>query len=471
MPKQKDVKIPDNYLYEEKEKLKNSFKTPSLIKVKSKPIQIVKPNKFPDSLQNKEINLSLKNAKVEDLPFIFSSFGVVLIPTSPFEGVELNIHNYKGTLKDFMMVAGSLYNLSFSYEGSNIIAIEEDSNYVIVIPQEEKIAEEITTAIGKMGATDVSTSLIGGTVSYRANVRQNKNIESYIKRFSDNAAMIGLEVAIVTVNLERDIKEGFDWQQFGLKFGDIKLGETSTPVVTPTDSLTGDPVVPEIAKKVKLGNGFKDIKALTSISSSSTGLELLKGDLTFSAVFDYLSTYGKTTTNQSVMLKGLNGLPLSIRSGKSIPFIKDVSSNTTTGGSTSDTSKSAKVETIETGIELEMNPYYDVENQITSVSVKLDLVTLLGFIELEAGNDTTLSQPSTQDQSFESYVKLRLGESTVMGGVTFESVGDKRNSLSFIDNLNIAHRNEGIEKNAIFILIRPTITVYGDFEKDIEIIK
>jgi type II secretory pathway component GspD/PulD (secretin) len=200
-------------------------------------------------------------------------------------------------------------------------------------------------------------------------------------------------------------------------------------------------------------------------------LELLKGDLTFSAVFDYLSTYGKTTTNQSVMLKGLNGLPLSIRSGKSIPFIKDVSSNTTTGGSTSDTSKSAKVETIETGIELEMNPYYDVENQITSVSVKLDLVTLLGFIELEAGNDTTLSQPSTQDQSFESYVKLRLGESTVMGGVTFESVGDKRNSLSFIDNLNIAHRNEGIEKNAIFILIRPTITVYGDFEKDIEIIK
>jgi hypothetical protein len=68
-------------------------------------------------------------------------------------------------------------------------------------------------------------------------------------------------------------------------------------------------------------------------------------------------------------------------------------------------------------------------------------------------------------------MKLKAGESSIIGGVTYEQVSDNRNSISYIETSKIASQNQKTSKNAVFIMLRPTVTMFGDFDKEIEIIQ
>jgi type II secretory pathway component GspD/PulD (secretin) len=96
------------------------------------------------------------------------------------------------------------------------------------------------------------------------------------------------------------------------------------------------------------------------------------------------------------------------------------------------------------------------------LSLNLTLETLIGFRELSAGNQLgTIERPETQDQEFNSTVRLQAGETALVGGLIYESFSDSRTSIQGLEKYPVGSQNTTVTKNAMFILLRPTVTVYG----------
>lgn len=469
---------------------------PAIIKRKTKPIKVIQPNDVPQEILNKRIELSLSGeAKIADLPNILEEYGIYLVAT---EDVDLDktiyLNNFKGTVEDLFQIIGSINNLSFNYQRNNIISIDLTSDYVIDIPQNADIISEMETAITPLGAQDIQSSIVGGTIMYKATYLANQKIEKYVTRFSKNASVIGLQVAVMTVQLDKDSEKGFDWSKLNASIGNSNILKSETDsstgtvggVTNPTTGIgtgTGTPTAADTAaadalKGSTYGTSLKNLQTLGAFTGTASTLRALNGTFDITAVLNYLSTYGQTKTNQSVSMKTLSGKEVTLKSVQTIPYVSGIN-NTSTGSGSSNggnygggVSSGTETDEIEIGLTLDMTPYYDSDSGIVTVELELELSSLIAFIELSAGNQIgKLTQPQTQEQNFTNFMKLKAGESSIIGGVTYEQVSDNRNSISYLETSKIASQNQKVSKNAVFIMLRPTVTMFGDFDKEIEIIQ
>ncbi len=470
---------------------------PAIIKRKAKPIKVIHPNDVPEEILNRQVQISLSSdAKVADLPSVLEEYGIYLVAT---ENVDLEksifINNFKGSIEDLFQVIGSIYNLSFNYERNNIIAIDTSSEYVIDIPQNSDIISEMETAISPLGAQDIQSSLVGGTIMYKATYASNQKIEKYVKRFSKNASVIGLQVAVITVQLDKESEKGFDWSKLNASIGNSSIapvadsqssggtgiigntggiGNTGTGTGTSTGNTgTGSTATAPVGSD--FGTSLSNLQTLGQLTGSAATLRALNGTFDITAVINYLSTYGQTKTNQSVSMKTLSGKEVTLKSVQTIPYVSGINNNYGGGNSNGNyngVSSGTETDEIEIGLTLDMTPYYDSDSGMVSVELELELSSLIAFLELSAGNQIgKLTQPQTQEQNFTNFMKLKAGESSIIGGITYEQVSDNRNGISYIETSKVASQNQKITKNAVFIMLRPTVTMFGDFDKEIEIIQ
>lgn len=470
---------------------------PAIIKRKTKPIKVIQPTDIPSEILNKKIEISLSGeAKIADLPSLLEEYGIYLVAT---EDVDLDktiyLNNFKGTVEDLFQIIGSINNLSFNYQRNNIISIDLTSDYVIDIPQNADIISEMETAITPLGAQDIQSSIVGGTIMYKATYLANQKIEKYVTRFSKNASVIGLQVAVMTVQLDKDSERGFDWSKLNASIGNsniLKSESSTTGTGTGTGTTTGgvtgtgngtttgttatDTAAADALKGSTYGTSLKNLQTLGAFTGTASTLRALNGTFDITAVLNYLSTYGQTKTNQSVSMKTLSGKEVTLKSVQTIPYVSGIN-NTSTGSNSNNNSyggvsSGTETDEIEIGLTLDMTPYYDSDSGVVTVELELELSSLIAFIELSAGNQIgKLTQPQTQEQNFTNFMKLKAGESSIIGGVTYEQVSDNRNSISYLETSKIASQAQKVSKNAVFIMLRPTVTMFGDFDKEIEIIQ
>lgn len=419
-------------------------------KVHSVPYIIVQPKKIPKSIGNREIIIEMpSDSTMGDFVQIMAEVDLFFIPSSEVElNQRITLPKFKGTVQDLLNIISSLYDVGFNYQTGNAISLELASNYIVNVPQDSDLLEEIKGQIEALGAKNVTSSLVAGSIMYQATPKTFAQVTKYIQRFFDNAAVITFQVAIVTVNLNRDKSTGFDWSQIQSAFGSNQVGR--------------EPYAAEDSSGLqRLGQSVKDFEALGAISGQNLGFKVLKGDFSFGGVINFLSTYGKTTTEQSALMKTLSGKEVKLQSGQSVPYIKEISSSLNQNGSNS----GVEIERSEVGLTLEITPFYDSKTQMITADVNLDLSSILGFIELSAGNDVgTISQPNEQKQTFNNFIKLKAGEASIIGGITFQTTSDNRNSIAYIENHD-ASKKTTLTRNAVFILLRPSVTIFGDFDK------
>lgn len=500
-----NVNIPEDTTLREKELIQpmvDKFESdePAVLRLDSKTINVIKPNDIPKTLADKEITLSLsENATIKDLPAVFQLYDISLIISKDIDlKTPIYINSYKGSIANLFDILGALYGITFNYHSNNVFSVEKSGQYVITVPQNKDLLAEISKSIKELGATDINTSIIAGNVTYRASVSSNEKIMKYMKEFGKNAALIGLQIAIVTVNLDKDKSTGFDWSKLqvavgngqgkGLSLTDATSNNntgntnntisntnnsTTTNNSSTTNTGTGTSTTGETSTGLdvsKLGNNVSDLIGLAGFNGTNAVLKAAKGDFNFSAAINYLSTYGNTKTNQSVLVRTVSGKEVALRSGQTVPYVSGVSNSSVSGSDS--ISSGTQTEKEETGLTLKMTPYYDSETQNVNVDISMTLKSILSFVELSAGNQIgTITQPNTQEQEFSSFIRMRAGESSIIGGVTYESVQDDRSNISYIETSKLASQKLKTTKNALFILLRPSVTVFGDFEKDKEVIK
>jgi hypothetical protein len=108
-----------------------------------------------------------------------------------------------------------------------------------------------------------------------------------------------------------------------------------------------------------------------------------------------------------------------------------------------------------------MKPRYDHDSSLVSLDLNLQVSAVLGQNNLSAGNQLgTLTQPTTQDQTFNATLRLRPGETAVVGGVRYLS--KVKNAIGpAVENLALAMNDDTTSVNEMFIVVRPTVRIAG----------
>ena len=403
--------------------------------------QILKRNSIPNKIKEQEISIKLMpDSNIEDL---LTAISLELDIPTIVENEEVSqstvyIPSYSGKLTNLLDMISATKDISFDYKNGTIIA-KESSSYVITLPQDKELLDTVSGELESIGARNVQSSVSSGSIFYNTTLKHQDKIESYLDRIVNNSSLITLQVMVINVNTDRDRKKGFDWSSFQAELGDIGVSGSGggDSGGDNNDSVTGN---------------------IARITGSALILSAGGGDINISGLFNLLSTYGTTNTNQDVSLKTISGKEVTLDSFQEIPYVSDVNLSTTdTGVSNS----GLETDTVKNGLTMSFLPYYEADSQLVSVDIGIELETLLGFVELSGGNQLgTITQPRTQRQAFNNTIRIPVGETVILGGVTYESISDNRNTLSFMDDKQTASQSKNTSSNSLFVVIRPTVILY-----------
>lgn len=442
------------------------------------------PQALPTELATKPIRTTfVEQTKLKELHAFLKPLGASLvIPDAELRELDMVIFDFDGKLGDFLRALGVAYGISFNWHAGNIITVEKNSQYLIKVPQDKEIATEIQTAIQGLGAESISTSLSAGSISYRATYDVHHRILNYMKELSVNTAVVTLQAAVVTVSMDRSRDTGFDWGQLQAKVGALSIDSGDTffnpgKVAVPSNS--------EGSEGSSGGNGsnsgtggnttttsptglnVNDLASLALVSQQGAGLILKKGDFDLRAVIRLLSTYGETETSQSVLMKTLSGKPVKLNSSQQIPYVSEIGNTTTNNNNGyNNNSSNVDIEDLDVGLKLELAPYFDAHTGLVTVGVDVEISSLISFIEISAGNEVgNITRPHTQKQEFTDILRMLPGDSVIIGGLMYDQISDNRASLSPLDRFKLASQSKSTNRNALFIVLRPTVTVFKGVEK------
>ena len=240
---------------------------------------------------------------------------------------------------------------------------------------------------------------------------------------------------------------------------------------------------------------------------------------------NFLESYGTTKTVQSVMLKTVTGQQVELKSVTQIPYVSNVglgaygsglggysgyggglgggstdntgslnstpnlsgfgnttstssSGNNSNGSGTGSTSANngigyngyggimgtAGTSEANDGITLKLLPAYDAASDTVTIELALSLQSVLSFNSLSAGNQIgTLSQPTTADQTFNDTLRMRPGQTVVVGGLTYDQI-KRNNAVPLFLPDNTGNNTLSVKKEAMFIVVRPTVTILGSLQ-------
>lgn len=349
----------------------------------------------------------------------------------PVEGLgsrEFYLPSYQGTVGELLEIVSLLTDASFQSVGG-LVMVKPGVEYHVDLPQDRELFQRVTNDLESLGARDITASLDSGSIVFSAGASKDSALRDYMGRLTENNAMIGLQVAIVTVSHNRERNTGLDWSA---------LQGTLNGGVSGTGGSNGQ-------------SGWA-----ATLGDSRLGLLYRGSDFELSGLLDFLSRYGSTQAQQNLVLRTLSANPVEIRSGQSTPYVSELTTSSTgdvvSGGATT--------ELAETGLVLDIAPYFNARNELITMSVDLDLSTITAFLELSAGGQGTITQPDIQRQSFKNTARLRAGETVVLGGLTYDEVTDRYSTLSPLENLPVDGQRFQRQQNSLFVVLRPTVTLY-----------
>lgn len=123
---------------------------------------------------------------------------------------------------------------------------------------------------------------------------------------------------------------------------------------------------------------------------------------------------------------------------------------------------SVNTSTVNSGLKIDIVPRYDASEHLVVTNVKAKLSSLVRFRELSAGNAVgTISQPEIQELEFENISRMRPGQIIMLGGISYDQVSESYTSLTGLEKSKIGSEALTTNRHAIFIVIRPSITIFG----------
>jgi len=350
-------------------------------------------------------------------------------------GEQSGIVRFDGTVGELIELLRELRNLEVEYRGRHLV-IRNDALYFMTAPQHKELIEEIGKTVTDLGGSEVRSDINAGLIAYRASPEVADDIERYVYRVASNAAIVHLQVAIINVRINNEERRGFDWNEMAVRIGRLANADVET-----------------------IGSGLV-------LSSRGASFGRSGDNLSVTAALLALSEYGDARADQDVTLSTLAGNSVELQSGTEVPYLGSIGS---TMVAQTGSSSSAEVDTLSAGLELTIEPLYDSKANLVTSSIDLSLTEVLKMHEFQVpgvnGQEGgTLTHPELQVLAFTNIARLRPGEATLLGGVSYNQLDRDYSSVLGLEDKKVGSRNIRTERHALFILLRPTVTLFGDLE-------
>lgn len=391
---------------------------------------------------------------------------------------------YKGTMGEFLNIVGDATNTWITWK-NGAITFSAREKVTIVVPQNEELIKQLQESIKTYGVNDVSYSLHAGLLTAKLKPSQYKEVKQMLESFVKNTAAVKLQVAVVTVTQDENVKQGINWDQLQIAassggnlssvFPSIKAPTTGTATGTTTGTTTGATT----GATTGTTSGTATDTAAAVLANTVAGALANKSGATWGIIgkqfnmtgmINYLRTYGQANTSQNMLLQGMTGSEVTYKSVKEVPYISEISSTSVASNSTT-TTGSTKTDKAKDGVTLKMLPRYDAESNIVSIKFNLSQQGVLGLIELSAGNQLgKITQPSTSDSSLEnSMLELRPGDAAIIGGLTFDSISRNNEAPLFLADTRAESKSLVVKRQTMYIVVMPYVSRLGKFKEQIPV--
>jgi len=427
------------------------------------------------------------------------------------------IKNYNGTLGELLSVIENLHNISFEYLGGSdknghMIVVRDTARYTVSIPQNENVVESLTETFETMGAQDIKMNLLAGSATYKATKTQQKDIQRYLDNFYENFAGVNLQLSVFTVSLDETMSQGFNWSEIEFVLGSINaatagdvLGQmtqaaaggvanglsnavggatngntgtntgvnsgvgtgTGTNTATNTGGTAGNNVNGQQGGATSLfdGSNLADTHSFTRVGGNGFSVGAYNKNLAVDAAIEWLNQYGSTRTTQSVFLGTVTGKETQIKTKKNVPYVSNVGTSFV-GDSQPIASSNVETKNEEVGMEVKFLPYYESASSQLYIDLEVILKNLVGTSLVGDGQGTRFEQPEVQEQEFPTTLRMRAGETRLVGGIIFDTLIETRSEPSVAEAGEHEYIKQTLNKTAMFVLLRPTVERFRQSTKE-----
>ncbi len=310
----------------------------------------------------------------------------------------------------------------------------------------DMLKENLTTLIGIAEGRSVVVNQKSGTIIVRAYPEELRYVAQYLDKVQ-NIIMrqVIIEAKILEVQLNANFQNGINWKILGLQ-----QGEVSPAGATPNYSASNGNDGLE-----KFGG---NIVSYLSLNASGKGGA-------FSSAISLLNTQGKVNVLSSPKIATINNQKAVIKVGNDDFFITNVSSNTSSSGSSNPTQQATVTFTpFFSGISLDVTPQIDENDYIT-----MHIHPIISDVRSKQMTATVYNQSldvplaSSETRESDSVVRAKNGQVIIIGGLMQSKARDINASTPGLDRLPTVgglfkNRNKIATKTEIVILLRPILT-------------
>lgn len=473
------------------EQMSVQWNQPSSVKEGRQSTVLLTPMAVPREIKSKPVSLELEaGANVTDVVAALARLGHSVILADKEAGAKaFYMPRYEGNIGGLLSNIARVTDVWFTWhDGAIVVSAKERIS--VSFPQDSGLAAQLEKEVKAFGIDAASVSGNAGMLTLEVTPSQLRKVKQYLERATSNAAIVTLQLAIVNVSLNQDAKQGIDWEGLSMAVGphareaitDPKYRAAIDTAAGYFDKKASDFIDGSSSGGSSTGSGtsggstgsgsaaagavndtIRAVEATSGLLMKAGGLNglIATGNFSFGAMFNFLEKYGTAETRQNTVFKTVTGQEVSFKSLTEVPYVSELGAV----ASTNTTSSSVKTEKAKDGLELSMTPSFDAAANTVSVKLKMSLKAVLAFNELSAGNQVgKLTQPTTADRSFNDEIRLRPGQTAVVGGIVYDSISDKRALPMFMHKgSKLESQNLAVDRQVMFIVLRPAVTRLGDF--------
>ena len=337
----------------------------------------------------------------------------------------ITVANLRGPLNRVVEKVCSLADLYCSFE-DGLLVIKDLQTFTVTVPPvggDTDILSSLATGLEAITGETPITEQATRTIIYEATSRTAKQAERYFQRVRSSTALIVFEVYIWEVGLDSDNNLGIDWTEFG-KIGGAQIslpGSVGTVASTPM----------------------------------SIGLPTFGNQWTFNTdnILQFLSTYGSVKTISQPQVTVLSGSEATLRAADTVNYVSSLSRSVDNGEVTTST----ETDSVDTGFTLTISSTWDKATIYGNIEIQLQ--EFRRFQNFDA-DGTTLQLPETTERELSTQIRIRPGDSLLIGGLVRESDQFDKSGPGFAEPLFPTSRATSISNTELVFLLKPRVIVY-----------
>lgn len=338
-----------------------------------------------------------------------------------------------------------------------------------------EIAASLRAIVGAEAGRSVVISPQAGVIVVRAYPSELRGVTDFLKAMQVVVErQVMLEAKIIDVQLSDAHQTGVNWAAFtqgsNSRFagGVLSPGAALSPNGTIGAFTSRNPDGTVNTDSELFGNPASPGSIATGVGTPGTLFGLAFQTGSFAALVSFLETQGNLQVLSSPRIAALNNQKAVLKVGTDEFFVTNITTNTTTIGSTSSQSPTITVAPFFSGVALDVTPQIDENNQIIlhihpSVSNVVEKTK-----NINLGNAGTFRLPLASSTISESDTVVRVsnGNIVAIGGLMKESSSRDTSGVPVLSTMPVVGSLFGSKarstvKSELVILLKPTV-IEGD---------